>query len=239
MKHIKPYFLLESKNSEINLIEICDSLIGHTSVWNKYKGLIDPNTKVFIESRSKRLAEAHFNSIESTPEMVVIEMSGYPKNDKEKGTLAHELIHGVQWLTGNEGDSMFINDATRELDFFSDEDIWKKLMFAIYLSCPQETESWEAEIKYHREAILDEMIPWMKSFDPRKAATELLSITPNPNPWELESFEELPYGWAEAYENYDEIKEGSDIPGLGNLTLEQFLSHYDTLFKKCCSSLSY
>lgn len=233
MKHIKPYFLIESNNNHINLIDICDSLIKHTKVWKTYKSLIDPNTKLFIDTRSKRYSEAHFNPMASTKEIVIIEMRGFPRKDKGKGTLAHELVHSIQWITGNEGDLMFINDITRELDSFSDEEIWKKLMFAIYISCPQETESWEAEIKYHREEILNDMIPWMESFDPKKASEELSSIKPNDNPWGLESFEELPNGWAESYENYDEVKKGSDIPGLSNLTLEEFLRHYDKEFKKC------
>jgi len=237
MRHIRPYFLLESENNEIDLINLCDSLLSHTSAWNEYKGLINTGTKVFIDTQSQRSSEAHFNHLESTSEKVVIEIGGYPKNNKEKGTLAHELVHAIQWLTGREGDSMFINDATRELDFFSDEEIWKKLMFAIYISCPQETESWEAEKIYYREEILDEILPWMRSFNPKEAAEELLSIKPNPNPWELESFEEFPLGWSEAYQNYDEIKSESDIPSLGDLNLEGFLEYYDKAFKKCCEIL--
>ncbi len=164
-------------------------------------------------------------------------MNEYTGSMKDKGSLAHELVHAIQWLTNKEGDLMFITDATRDLRKFSKTAIWERLMFAIYLSCQQETEAWQAGNLYHRHSILNEIIPWMRDFDPLLASEELINNPPLENQWEMESFEQLPSFWAEAYENYDEIKEGSDIPGLGNLSLKEFLSHYNDKFKIACDML--
>ena len=237
MNHIKSYQIYESELNILNLMEVGDSLLNSLPIWNDSRSNINPNTKIFIDTKKKRLADAHFDILESTKERLVIQMSKLPTTPKEKAELAHELVHGIQWLTDQEGDLMFITDATRDLKDFSTSPTWKRLMYSIYLSCPQETQAWEAGNLYYRERILNDILPWMKSFSPQEAAKELLSITPDENPWEMDSFSELPSSWAEAYEQYDEIKEGSDIPDLGDLSLEQFLEHYDKLFKNCYNIL--
>lgn len=237
MIHIKPYHLYESLDQEMSLVETCDSLLGNLPIWQKSRSLVDPSAKIVIDTEGSRTAEAHFDREASTPERVVIQMEGLPVTKEEKGTLAHELVHALQWLTGEEGDLMFITDITRDLDSFSRSKIWKKLMFAIYLSCPQEVEAWEAESLYTKEPILDRMIPWMKDFDPEEAAEELLIIDPERNSWGMTSFSQLPQFWAEAYEEYDEPNPESEIPSLEGISLEDFLAYYDDKFKAACQAL--
>lgn len=237
MIYIKPYKLYEGLSSQKSLISVCDDLLGYTDIWKRFKDQIDPSIQLIIDLKGKRTAEAHFDILSSTPNSVVIQMPNYPTTERDKGSLAHELVHAIQWLTNTEGDLMFITDATRDLRGFSKTAIWERSMFAIYLSCPQETEAWQVGNLYHRHSILNEMIPWMRDFDPISASEELINNPPLENQWEMESFEQLPSFWVEAYENYDEIKKGSDIPGLGNLSLEEFLSHYDEKFKKAYNIL--
>lgn len=237
MIHIKSYPLYESVSEEISLVRVCDSLLSNSGVWRRSKKLIDPHTEVFIDTRSKRTSEAHFNMEESTRERIVIQMASLPTSRKEMGTLAHEIIHALQWLTGTEGDLMFITDVTRDVDSFSNSVIWKKLIYSIYLSCPQETEAWEAESSYSKNPILAEILPWMKSFNPSEVAAELLLVSPRKNQWGMTSFSQLPEFWSEAYIEYGEVKPGSEIPGLSGLTLEEFLSYYNEKFKVTCSVL--
>lgn len=237
MIHIKPYHLYESQTEEILLVDLCDLILENFPMWEKTRRIIDPTTKVLIDTEGGRTAEAHFDSEASTPEKVVIQMDSLPVTPDEKGTLAHELVHALQWLTDQEGDLMFITDVTRDLDSFSRSKIWKKILFAIYLSCPQETQAWKAESLYTREKILDQMIPWMESFDPQEAAEELLSVEPERNSWGMTSFSQLPQFWVEAYEEYGEPSPGSEIPSLEGLSLEEFLDYYNDKFKAACQSL--
>ena len=237
MIHLKPYHLYESQAEEIPLDGLCDSLLGDLPIWRESRRKIGPSVTVHIDTEGPRTAEAHFDRETSTPERVIIQMGELPTTREDKGTLAHELVHALQWLTGKEGDLMFITDATRDLDVFSRSKIWKKLLFAIYLSCPQEIEAWKAEALYTRVPILDRILPWMKSFDPEEAAAELLSIDPERNRWGMTSFSQLPQFWVEAYEDYDEPSPGSEIPSLEGLSLEEFLAYYDDKFKAACQAL--
>ena len=91
--------------------------------------------------------------------------------------------------------------------------------------------------RYYRESVLQEILPWMRDFDPQRTAKELLDNPPEENPWEMTSFSELPSAWTEAYENYGEIQPHSQIPQMGNLTLEQFLEHYGKGFRSTAKAL--
>lgn len=238
MIHITSYSLFESLSKRDRLIEVCDSLLEGTSFWNNRRFLINPSIELVIDQDSERTAHAHFDRNKSTHNTVFVQMDGYPETKEEKGTLAHELVHVIQWLLDEEGDLMFITDVTRELEGFSSSETWQRLMFAIYLSCPQEEEAWKMEQLYKRERVLDEIIPWMREFDSSKVAEELLNNPPEDNRWGMESFESLPSDWVEAYKLYGEVKEESDIPSLENLTLVEFLSHYGKRFRKTARLLS-
>ena len=236
MRHIKPYRLYESRS--INLSDFCDRLLSGFPIWEETKQLINRDIELVIDDSSERLADAHFDIPGSTKNRVVINMKDYSGDALDKSTLAHELVHSLQWLTNRLGDLMFITDATRQLDEFSDSETWKSLMLAIYISCPQETEAWQAGNRYHHEEILDYILPWMKEFSPEVVSEELESITPDENAWGMETFSEFPSNWCEAYEEYDEVAPDSDIPGLKEKSLLDFLRHYDVKFKKAYEVLS-
>lgn len=237
MIYIKPYSLYESHINEMMLTEICDELLGSLPIWKRSREMIDPMTTVIIDTTGEKTAEAHFDIKASTRRRIVILMDRHPISQKEKGTLAHELVHAIQWISKQEGDLMFITDVTRELEDFSDSPTWERLMYAIYLSCPQEIEAWQADNMYFRHEILNEMIPWMMNFSAKEAARDLRSSGLNANPWNMRSFDQLPSYWAEAYEEYGEPKPNSDIPQMKRFSLEDFLEHYGEKFKIAAQSL--
>lgn len=233
MRHVKPY-----PQDERSLIDIGEEFLGSLPWWAQAKSTMDPTVRLHMDFRGKRTAEAHFDVSRSTPKRIVIMMGHEPESDKDKSSLAHEITHAVQWLTDSFGDLMYITDATRDLSVLSSTPIWEKLLYAIYISCPQETQAWEAGALYYHEPILDDMLPWMKSFNPASASNNLGKIQPKPNIWGIESFSELPAFWSEAYNSYGEIKPDSGIPAMRNLSLEEFLSGYSLLFKKTVQILS-
>jgi hypothetical protein len=236
MKYIKSYHIYESE-SFLSFVEVCDELLFSTPIWKASRNLINPNVSLEIDTEGEKNSEAHFDINQSTPNKIVVQMSNQPQTEEDKGSLAHELVHALQWLTDGYNDLMFITDITREAIELSDFPLWERLMYAIYISCPQETEAWEANNIYYRHGILNEILPWMSAFNPQEAADELLRTTPNSNQWDLMSFDQLPSFWAEAYEAYGEQTTGSDIPGLGELSLEEFLDRYKKLFTVACDRL--
>jgi hypothetical protein len=239
MKYLKSYEqIFEGSITGQSVYDACEELLSPLPLWQSIRDDFDRSIQLEIDTESDRTADAHFDLKQSTPERVVVQMARRPMGKKDKGSLAHELVHVLQHLSGSEGDLPFITDATRDINELSDHPTWERIVYAIYLSCPQECESWQAGNIYYRHKILDEMIPWMQNFDPTKAAEELSGVTPDPNQWEISSFEEFPRFWSDAYEAYDEIKDESDIPNLRDLELKEFLSHYDELFKRAAKLLS-
>jgi len=237
MKHVRTY--QENQAMGNRLLPVAEGLLGHMPWWNRAKVGIDPTTLLRIDGTSKREEEAHFDVARSTPKEVVILMAHTPpQSRRDQGSLAHELTHAIQWLSKGFGDLMYITDVTRDLAEISDSELWEKLLYAIYLSCPQETQAWQAESQYHREPILDEMVPWMRSFDPIRAASELQATQIKPNRWGISGFDDLPAFWAEAYEIYDEPTPNSEIPAMRGVSLTQFLTRYSRSFKEASTKLS-
>ena len=237
MQHLQPYHLYESLQTQ-TLYEVCEELLGNLPLWQSLRGGFDRSIQLHIDTEGARTAEAHFDLNQSTPQRAVIQMGRTPLGKRDKGTLAHELVHALQYLSDSQGDLHFITDATREATELSSHPLWELLVYAIYISCPQECEAWQADLLYYRPKILNEMVPWMRSFDPLKTAAELLSVTPQPNQWDLLSFADLPAFWAEIYLNYGEVRRDSEIPRLKRSTLEEFLRYYDGLFKRAASLLN-
>lgn len=236
MKHVRTY--QETQEMGTRLLPVAEGLLWHLPWWNRAKGGIDPTTLLRIDATSKRDEEAHFDVTRSTPKEVVILMAHTPQDKRDQGSLAHELTHAIQWLSKGFGDLMYITDITRDLAEISDSELWEKLLYAIYLSCPQETQAWQAESQYHHEPILDEMVPWMRSFDPIRAASELQATEINPNRWGIGDFDDLPSFWADAYKAYDEPTPNSEIPAMKGITLTQFLTGYSRFFKEAVTKLS-
>ena len=77
------------------------------------------------------------------------------------------------------------------------------------------------------------MTGWMNKFNPVVYASQLRKIKPDENQWNLESFDDLPSLWSDVYYEYmDGVNLDKEIIGLGNLTLEEFLSYFNKRFKK-------
>jgi len=237
MKYIKSYTIFESYNNSLNYYEVCDSLLSDSNIWIRSKKLIDRTISLIIESKIKRHADAHFDRKKSTPEKIVIQMGGSYQTPEGKGTLSHELIHALQYLTNSEGDLAFITDITREINVLSENGTWERLVYSIYISCPQELEAWEAGSFYDRPEILEDIVPWMESFDPSSVTKELMGITPEENQWDLKSFSEIPQFFADVYESYNEPVPGSIFPDFINYSLEEFLNYYSPIFKSAARRL--
>jgi hypothetical protein len=237
MKYIKSYRIFESKNEILSLFDVCDSLLSHSKLWQESKNLIDPSVSLIIDTKSKRHADAHFNRKKSTPEKIVIQMGGSHQTPEGKGTLSHELIHALQYLTNSEGDLAFITDITREINALSENGTWERLVYSIYISCPQELDAWEAESFYDKSEILKDIVPWMESFDPSSVAKELMGITLEKNKWDLKSFSEIPQFFADVYKSYNEPVPGSIFPDFINYSLEEFLNYYSPIFKSAARRL--
>lgn len=236
---IKIYTLmLHSDNikGRTSLIDTGDELLRDLTWWKEIRGKIPRG--VSIETRKIGGSDAHFNAFESTRDRVVIEMPRSPKGKETLGSIAHELTHAVQWLTNDMSDLFYITDVTRDLNKLSPNSlIWKRLLFAIYLSYPQECQAWQSGIVYYREPVLDEILPWMREFNPIEAERRLYTIKPSNNPWGIRSFSELPDFWADAYEEYGEKVPGSFIPSLKGKSLLDFLNHYSSFFKNAVNRL--
>ena len=236
MKHIKTYKIFESISIG-TVYDKCDELLSSLPLWNNLRIDFNPHILLEIDTDSDRTADAHFDVKQSTSEVAVIQMHRIPKNRKDKGSLAHELVHALQHYTDSVGDLAFITDATRDINEISSHPLWERIVYSIYISCPQECEAWQAGNLYYRHKILDEILPWMEKFDPIESAKELISVIPDSNQWDIESFDQFPQFWADAYEAYNEVKKDSDIPNLRDLELKEFLSHYDGLFKRAAKLL--
>ena len=237
MKHIKSYSIYESGPQDANLITVAEGLVGGLPWWSRAKARLSPQTLIHIDTEGERSEEAHYDMERSTPQRVVILMDTDSTSSQGKSSLAHEITHAIQWLTDSYGDLAFITDATRDLIALSTSSLWERLLYAIYLSCPQELQAWQAGALYYKEPILGEMLPWMGSFDPIASAQELSETKLDTNQWDLEGFDELPSFWSEAYKAYGEGAPGSGIPSLEQLTLEEFLIHYDKAFKEAYRTL--
>ncbi len=73
MIYIKPYSLYESQINKMMLIEICDELLGSLPIWKVSREIIDPTTKLFIDTKGIRTAEAHFDILSSTRDNIIIQ----------------------------------------------------------------------------------------------------------------------------------------------------------------------
>jgi hypothetical protein len=238
MKHLKKYSIFESKIQEINLFDACEKFLSGFPLWEKTKQkVIEKNPKLEILQEPNLEVDAQFDSNSSDGSKIVILVNSEQKEGpKYNATMAHELVHALQFIRGGEL-NLFINDVTREFEGFSDNEEWLRLLMAIYLTDPIEVEAKKAEIKWYRDAFTSEMISWMNNFDPISFEEFLLKLPPLPNEFDLESFDELPELWFSVYVNYmnHEESEQSISPEMRELegaSLLGFLEFYDKKFKK-------
>lgn len=239
MRNLKTFRIFESSGLEQKgLVEMCEELLTGFPIWEETKEkLISENPDLEIVENPYISANAQFDSFSSTEAKIVILITPKQREDNEyKGTLAHELVHMLQFVRDGELD-LFTTDITREFEVFSDDEQWQRLLMAIYLTDPIEVEAKRAELRWHKDPMTQEMIGWMGSFDPRSFAKYLSSLTPLPNEFDLENFNELPDLWFSVYVNYVNGGESgqpisSEIKELEGASLEEFLRFYDRRFKQ-------
>lgn len=236
MRFIKNFSLFE--NLDEGFIEVCDRLLSGTEIWNRMRERIIKNPPLLTIKEEQLEVYAQFDFSESTKENIIVLVDA--ENDKGieyDATLAHELTHALQFLeTGNL--DLFTTDITRAFGALSDAESWEDLMLGIYLVDPIEEEAWRSECLIYVPDTINYMVDWMKRFDPIVYASQLREIKPNENEWDLESFDDLPALWSEIYVNYMEgINLNKEIVDLKNLSLEEFLSHFNKGFKSFESSV--
>lgn len=216
-----------------DFIIMCDKLLSETDIWKRLRSSLVSNPPILVIEKEKDLGvDAQFDMTASSREKIVILVNDIQEDNQEYlATLAHELTHALQFLRDGELD-LFITDITREFSAISKEEIWEDLLLGIYLIDPIEEEAWRSQCLIEVNSTIKYMTNWMNNFDPVVYASQLREIKPDKNQWDLESFDDLPQLWSEIYTNY---KEGVDldpkIVGLGELTLEEFLSYFDSGFK--------
>ena len=238
MRHLKTFRIFESSELEQKgLVETCEELLAGFPIWVETKEkLISENPDLEIIEDPYLSADAQFDSFSSTEAKIVMIKPGEREDNQYKSTLAHELVHVLQFVRDGELD-LFTTDITREFEGFSDDEQWQRLLMAIYLTDPIEVEAKRAELRWHKDPMTQEMIAWMKAFDPPSFAKYLSSLTPLPNEFDLENFNELPDLWFSVYVNYVNQEESgqpisSEMKELDGASLEEFLKFYDRRFKQ-------
>jgi hypothetical protein len=228
MINLEKYMVFESQ-IDGSLYQMAKKLLSHTAVWRRTKDWLSNNkSTVEIKYDPELPVEAQFDESDSTKENLVIICSFSPqKIERHEGSVAHELVHAIQFLEGNL--DLFITDATREFSSLSDDINWQKFMMAIYLTDPIEIEAWNAEMKYEHPSIIREMIPFMDRTSAEQLIQDIKSIKPNPNEWDLESMEDFPELWGDVYQNYG--GNNSEMKMLGKMSLDEFILYWDQKFK--------
>jgi hypothetical protein len=233
MKHIYEFENFMPINDG-NFVDLCNELIGESEIWKTNGPNISRNPPSLTISVDKELDQvAQFDLHESDLSNIFIYIKNDNNDDSEyKGTLAHELIHAVQFIVNGGELDLFVTDITRELSKLSNSEVWENLMLGIYLSDPMEEEAWESEIPWFIPETLRSMTEWMGNFDPDEYAKLLLNLDFGINDFDFESAGELPDLWVSIYRNYHEHKKTDPaITNLINCDLVEFLEHFNTGFK--------
>jgi len=229
-------FINESNNIESNnLVKNCDELLKGFPIWENMKeNIINSNTDLEIIEDPSLEVDAQFDADSSDSNRVIILINPSEKKDNQyKSTLAHELVHALQYLRDGKLD-LFNNDITRELGILSDSSGWQKFLMAIYLSDPIEIEAKKAEMIWYNDKFTLEMANWMATFDSYKFEDYLLSLTPNQNEFDLEDFSELPDLWYSIYVNYQKDSNeplSPEMEMLEGASLLEFIDFYSSKFK--------
>jgi hypothetical protein len=245
MKHLKKYHLFESETQQRDLFDACEQFLSGFPLWETAKQKMrDENPDLQIIEEPHLSVDAQFDAGSSDETKIVILVNpGQREDSKYKATMAHELVHVLQFIRDGELD-LFINDVTREFEGFSDNEEWLRLLMAIYLTDPIEIEAKKAEMRWNRDPLTMEMISWMDAFDPISFEKFLSGLVPLPNEFDLESFDELPELWFSVYVNYMNQEESgqpisSEMRELEGASLLEFLQFYDRKFKKYRKELGF
>jgi hypothetical protein len=215
--------MFENFERNNSLFSICDKLIGDSDIWKRNRDKVkslDPD----FELRQINVpgVEASFDANESRSNNIIIEVG--PGN-VDDSTMAHELIHALQFMERGELD-IFTQDATREFLVLSDDNVWEYFMLAIYMSDELEAEAQKAELKFGLQKTQKEVIDWIKMNTPEKIAKQISLLVPNDNEFELESFDEFPDLWVSVYLNYTDIGIDKYLEELKDKSLLEFVAYY-------------
>ena len=243
MKHLLTYenHLKENhSDSSENMIlwDVCNSILSGIPVWERAKSKI-PKQTVLVVKDEGRNEEAHFNWNESTKERVVIN-ADEKEFLKNRGTATHELVHAVQFMTGQTPD-LFYTDATRDLSDLFDSEEWLKFLFSVYISTPYEIEAWEAELQKERAPeVVKDVVEWMIGYDPESLADHLMRLKVADDEWGISDASQLPKLWGDLYADYHEGggSDSEEVNRISELPLQEFLRSFSQQFKDAADSLS-
>ena len=213
MKRIIPLRLFESSYAdsyygEYPLEEICDKYLTKSKRWSLMRNSIIGSGKIIsIEPIDDyEDGDAYFSGNESTQKRLVIRLSESETEDEFIGGIAHETVHGLQWLSI--GPDIFLKDFFGELktEFskLSDYVEWSYFMLCIYLMNPIEQEAWEAASYIHRQQTYVDLIEFLEDcLDPEGFngfINFLLKEGVAENDY-IKNFSEFPELWIESYKH--------------------------------------
>jgi hypothetical protein len=215
LKKILSFSLFEASytNSyygEYPLEEICDKYLPKSKRWISMRDSIVGSGKIIsIEPMEEDYYEgdSYFSGNDSTDKRIVIRLSEAGDENEFRGSLAHETVHGLQFLS--EGPSILLNNfvdgVKSEFSNLSDVIEWSYFMLCIYFLNPNEREAWEAQSYFERPQTYEDLIEFIEDFsDPdefEKFINYLLENEMVKNDY-IDNFSEFPNLWIESYK-YD------------------------------------
>ena len=226
MMHIK---IFEDFTNGRNFISLCQKLIGDSDIWERNRDRVEViNPKLTLKQVNNPVVGASFDSHASSTDDIVIEVG--PGNTDD-ATLAHELVHALQFIERGELD-IFTQDATREFSALSDAEVWEDFMLAIYMSDELESEAQKAELKYGMQKTQKHVIDWIKMNTPEKVDKQIAMLTPLPNEFGLDGFNEFPDLWVSSYINYTGEGTNKYLEELKNKSMLEFIAYYYLKFSE-------
>jgi hypothetical protein len=251
MKYINSFELFELRTEISTKVyaKVCERYLWNTDIWKRMKPYILRNEPELVIRRVDEFAnknvQAQFDMGESTMDRIVVSMLMHYRGgeDSHSGTLAHELVHSLQFIEGNGTIDLFVGVTTEEFSKFSKREIWTDLLLAIYLVDGIEIEAWNAECKWHIPHTSKYMFDWMGKFNPVEFAEKLNKLKVIPNSNNMTSFDQFPFVWVDSYKYwYNDLGSPLDpeIVKLGKMNkgaLVRFLEYYDKKFKAYKSKL--
>jgi len=214
LKKIVSFSLFESSYTdsyygEYPLEEICDKYLPRSERWISMRDSITGSGKIIsiepIESDYED-GDAYFAGTESTQDRIVIRLSEMGDENEFKGSIAHETLHGLQFIAL--GPDIFLKDFFGELkeEFskLSDALEWSYFMLCIYLINPIEKEAWEAQSYLDRPQTYVDLIEFLDGCSDTQAFEGFIDYLLEKGLVEneyIKNFSEFPELWIESYKH--------------------------------------
>lgn len=214
MKKIVSFSLFESSYAdsyygEYPLEEICDRYLPRSKRWISMRdSIIGSGKTISIEpiEIDYEDGDAYFSGTESTQDRIIIRLSEYDQENEFKGSIAHETLHGLQFLSL--GEDIFLKDFFGELkeEFskLSDTLEWSYFMLCIYLINPLEKEAWEAQSYLERPQTYVDLIEFLDDCSDTEAFEGFIDYLLEKGLAEnqyIKNFSEFPELWIESYKH--------------------------------------